>query len=111
MGYNTTVVILNDGLHDIRSDPKLGENIYDAVSIVDMQKGGVTVPAGSHCNPIHIVESHHADGVSLVAVGGNTAQVISPYISPSRKMFGENFSVEVLKELASQLGYRVVKKG
>lgn len=110
MGYNTTVVILNDGLHDIKEDPEIGAKLYNGV-LEASSRNGVTVSAGNHCNPIKIVETHHADSVSLIAVGGNTAQIISPYICSSRQMFEENTKVEILKALAEQLGYRVIKKG
>ena len=77
MGYNTTVVILNDALDQIRKDPKFGENLSRACSEV-MRGKGVDVPAGNHCNAARVIETHHADYDVMVRVGGNTGEVIQP---------------------------------
>lgn len=70
MGLNTTVVILNDALHDIRRDPKFGENLFFAII-----NGDKHVPAGGHGNAAYVVETHHADHEVLVRVGGNLGKV------------------------------------
>ena len=83
MGYNTTVVVMNDALGAIANDPKFGESLQRAVC--EAQRGKpVDVPAysyrngvdqewtGVHCNAATVIETHHADDTSLVAVGGNT---------------------------------------
>jgi len=84
MGYNTTVVILNDALGDIANDPDFGRKLADAilrqsgnrhevVNATSISPGG-TVRRSSMA--AIVVEQHHADETTLVAVGGNTAAVV-----------------------------------
>jgi hypothetical protein len=114
MGYNTTVVIMNDALEDIRKDPNFGENLVQAVlesvryRTTELDDRGfhhiVDIPAGNHANAGHVVESHHADGTHLVQVGGNLGQSIL-------YTWGWNIKPEeLLKRLADKHGYRLVKK-
>lgn len=109
MGFNTTAIILNDALDDIRNDRQIGEKIYEGVLTVD-RRNGSDVPARIFGNAIRIVETHHADEVALIAVGGNTAQIISNYICGWKQLFEEDTKVVILKHLADELGYRVIKK-
>ena len=79
MGYNTTVVIMNDALGDIKEDKDFGKRLYDAVLMV--QRGmPVDVAAhgkhGIHINAATVIETHHADMDVLVSVGGNAGKVV-----------------------------------
>lgn len=102
MGFNTTVVVLNDALHEIKNDPDFGRKLYDAVLCV--QRGPQDVSAGNHCNAVSVIESHHADGFHLIAVGGNygldLGYVGSWQADPD----------QMLRALADRRGYRLVKK-
>lgn len=75
MGLNTTIVVLNDGLHEIENDPEFGRKLAGAIR-------GFRGPdpesfsAGNHCNPAAVIEIHHADYEVLVAVGRNTGRVV-----------------------------------
>lgn len=76
MGYNTTVLILNDGLHDIETHPEeffknLNEKIMD----------GGDLPAGSHCNPAYVMPTGHADVFRLYATHQNSILELSKYSS------------------------------
>lgn len=86
MGYNTTVVIYNDSLHDIESDPEFGKRLVTAI-LEQHGKDSVTVIAkgakGSSTAAAVVVEQHHADETSLVAVGGNTAAVVHTQLGGS----------------------------
>ena len=75
MGYNTTVVVLNDALDQIRDDPEFGQKLYDAILRVQRGKP-VDVSAGYHCNAATVIETHHADYKVLVEVGGNYGRVV-----------------------------------
>lgn len=75
MGWNTTVVVLNDALDQIKNDPKFGEKLYYAC--LEVQRGKpVDVSAGYHCNAATVIETHHADIDVLVRVGGNYGEVV-----------------------------------
>ena len=76
MGNQTTLVILNDALHDIRNDPEFGNRLYNATL---GQNGGRfnTIPAGTYANAAEIIETHHAGSDVLILAGGNTANVVA----------------------------------
>ena len=53
-----------------------------------------------------MIETHHADGTALVAVGQNYGRKLGEFYP-----YGEGSEDErLLKALADKLGYRVVKK-
>jgi hypothetical protein len=101
MGLNTTVLILNDALHQIETDPQFGENLARAI----MTGQSIDVSAGCHCNAARVLETHHADMTSVVAVGGNIGRRVSVFN-------GNHFDSpeDTLKALADSLGFRVVRK-
>lgn len=78
MGYNTTVVVLNDALGAIAEDAEFGKRLAEAINRVSRGKP-VSVAAhgkyGIHCNAALVVETHHADYDVTVVVGGNTGRV------------------------------------
>jgi hypothetical protein len=81
MGFNTTVVILNDALDAIENDPDFGKNLVAAINKV-LHGGPVDVSAGCHYNAATVIETHHADYNVIVSVGGNYGKVIkrpAPY--------------------------------
>lgn len=77
MGFNTTVVVLNDALDQIAKDPEFGKNLVDAIMRRRRDGEYVTVPAGNHCNAAEVIETHHADYDVLVRIGGNTGRVVA----------------------------------
>lgn len=82
MGYNTTVLIVNDALDHIEHDPDFGKKLAEAVRQIwhDKTPGGVAVSArrdrSTHSNAASVIETHHADQTAVVLVGGNTARSI-----------------------------------
>lgn len=105
MGFNTTVVVLNDALHAIEQDVQFGPKLAQAI----LQMGGrsdehIDVSAMGHVNAATVIESHHADGLVVVAVGGNTALNMG---------YGGSYTnreLQVLNVLAERLGYTLHKK-
>jgi hypothetical protein len=66
MGWNTTMLILNDHLSSIENDSDFGKRVAS----------GVRQMGGSPTTPIEIrggllIESHHADHCVPILVGGN----------------------------------------
>jgi len=80
MGFNTTVVILNDSLGDIESDLEFGRRLASAIQQVNRHNSPVDVAAHGKrsisCNAARVIETHHADYDVFVRVGGNTGTVI-----------------------------------
>jgi hypothetical protein len=73
MGYNTTIVVLNDALGEIENDRNFGKKLAAAIrSNGTKMNSPFTVAAGSHGNAAVVVETHHADYTAIVAVRGNT---------------------------------------
>jgi len=78
MGYNTTVVIMNDALGAIGDDPDFGKNLANAVcKAVSKKDCPVRVGALGHSTAALVIETHHADVEVLVRVGGNQGNVVN----------------------------------
>lgn len=77
MGYNTTLVVYNDALDQIAKDPEFGKKLANAISRVGAYGEPVDVSAGNHANAARVIESHHADTSTIVAIGGNDGTVIA----------------------------------
>jgi hypothetical protein len=75
MGYNTTVLVLNDALGEIARDPEFGKKLAEAIGSAG-DGDSKNIAAGSFANAAMVVESHHSSETSLVALGGNHATVI-----------------------------------
>lgn len=109
MGWNTTVMICNDSLHAIESDAEFGKNLANAIKKASCYNKPVDVSAGSYCNAASVIESHHADGTALVAVGGNHGTKLGEFYYVGHHHTDDG-QVALLKALADKLGYRVSKK-
>lgn len=72
MGLNTTVLVLNDNLADIEKDEKLGSLLATCIKQMHNPERWLS-PVG---HGVYVVETHHADDVAILAVGGNTARVV-----------------------------------
>jgi hypothetical protein len=60
MGYQTTIMFLNDSYSDIKEHPKqVIENILDAMS--NTHEKSKTYSIGNFCNPMEAKRSEHAD--------------------------------------------------
>ena len=78
MGYNTTVVILNDALSEIATDPEFGRRLADAIKRLRAGDPEIVAAYGKHSihgNAAIVIESHHADYDVTVVVGGNRGRV------------------------------------
>ena len=108
MGYNTTVVLLNDALDQIAEDKDFGRKLAEATrALAELTPGTrIDVRAGNHCNAAHVVETHHASQTTVITVGGNLG-----LLRASRYGWGNTpeLELELLSAWAHKLGYRVVK--
>lgn len=105
MGFNTTVVVLNDALHQIRDDKEFGVKLYDAVTVVG--RGGKDVSAGNHGNAARVIETHHADGLHAVIVGGNTGDDLGYVGNYSLDLGTEEGKRFLLQKMAARFGYSI----
>lgn len=106
MGYNTSVIVMNDALGEIERDPDFGKKLSRACSAIFAPgRRRQDVSAMGHCNAATVIESHHADAVHLVAMGGNIGYDLG-YCG----RWDNDDPVAMLKGLADKLGYRIVKK-
>lgn len=80
MGWNTTVVVLNDALSFIENDPEFGKRLAGAIQKAVRGKpvdvAAHSANGGIHCNAATVIETHHADYDVLVRVGGNRGEVV-----------------------------------
>lgn len=91
MGMNSTVLILNDQLHDIAADPQ---------TFVDCLLGACNGGTPIEWTTGKLVACHHADDTAIIAVSGNQAKVLG-YAGPRLD------DIEALKQVANQLGYEL----
>ena len=106
MGFNTTVIVLNDALGNIEEDPEFGKNLARAIMHLSVSRGRpVDVSSKGHCNAATAIETHHADRYIATAIGGNTGVVLGD--CGSWQVDGE---VDMLRRLADQHGYTLHKK-
>lgn len=108
MGYNSTVVVMNDALHDIERDPDFSKKLVAAIAKA-YNRGSVNVSAGYHCNAATVIDSQHADVVSIIAVGGNHGSVLTRSSNGGRHHSQEDQEL-LLRRLAHQFGYNLHKK-
>lgn len=104
MGYNTTVLVLNDGLNEIAKDKDFGQKIAEATMKLQVMKGPLYVPAGFHANAASVIETHHADDIKMFAVGGNSVEDLGYVGRYNQKV------LDYLHNLADTYGYKLVKK-
>ena len=118
MGYNSTILILNDGLDDIERDlPAWWESVKRKILSMDTEQRGHAdghyglgdVGAGCHANCSTVLACHHADEVVVMAVGGNHASFLGSVYNGGKHSDPKD-QLDILKRLADKRGYRLVKK-
>lgn len=80
MGFNTTIVVLNDALSYIEKDRDFGRKLAAAIHHVSVRRP-VEVPAedgngGFFMNAARVIETHPADETVTVEVGQNQGRVV-----------------------------------
>lgn len=76
MGFNTTVVIMNDALRYIEEDLSFGLRLGRRVREICGARNPLWCRAGNYINAALVVETHHADDIVTVAVGENRGEVV-----------------------------------
>lgn len=119
MGFNTSVIVMNDALHEIADDPEFGPKLAAAISKLSLPaehrghragEWGVAVSSNGFSTAAVAVETHHADYETVIAVGGNQARILSHGIRPYDRGKDDSKEVAYLRELADQMGFTLRKK-
>lgn len=104
MGFNTAVLVLNDGLDQLQKYP----DEFVSGILENLDKGG-DFGVGSHGNPAAVLASEHADHVQLIAVGGNQiTRLFIAYNAWRLKLEEEEGQIELLRRWAASLGFDLV---
>ena len=105
MGFNTTVLILNDRLSEIERDSE-----EFAKSLCRMAGSGEVTgdsPVDFHTSQSGVIQTHHADSTAIILVGGNSATVLGTHYG--WKHNEPEFQIECLKWVLRDLGHEVRK--
>lgn len=111
MGHNTAVLILNDAIHGVQEDPKaFTDALMDAWHKFSRNHGNPTDFAiGNHVNGGTVFHESHADVTGVYAIGGNHTSKLYTGYNGGRHHTDED-RVKLLKELAAEMGFNIVKK-
>jgi len=106
MGWNASVVVLLDALDDIEQDPEFGRKLVRAIRKQLREPQYVT--SGRSANAAVVVLQHHADELSVVAVGGNMGRVVCRGLPWSllREADNNKFREQIVREVAQRLSQR-----
>ena len=109
MGYNSTIVVMNDSLHAIAEDKEFGQKLASAIQKLSLGRGSVDVSAGCHVNAATAIESHHADFMVPVLVGANYGRELKEgSVGWSHDEVDQE--IQMLRQLAEKHGFRLTKK-
>lgn len=105
MGYRTVLTLSNDEAHAWTNDPELGRKIMAAASIAphSPDRAREFLPYGT------IIEQVHADTQTVAFLDGYSGKPMA-YSHWHRAQSNESRDLEMLKALAEEMGYRIVKK-
>lgn len=120
MGFNTSMIVMNDAVHVIRDDPTFGKNVADAICKLSLpaeyrgHRGGdwgIDVSSRNHATAATVIESHHADYDTVIAFGGNRGLVLSKAVHPN--IYGkpeDPEKVKYLRAMAEEMGFTLRRK-
>ncbi len=107
MGWNTSVMILNDAMGALETDLDFGKRLHGAILALSVSTKPIDVAIGNSVRGCLVVETHHADQCIPILVGGN-------YAWPIEKCFvrwsASDPEFQLLQSLADKHGYVLHKK-
>jgi hypothetical protein len=121
MGYNTTILVLNDAF-DLCLDKHKDEFCSKIRSMsssgyllrgrdpLDPDEVGVTAESfsvGNHCNPAAVMTCTHADFTSVILVGGNYATVLGE--ARGYEHHKKKTVKRMLNDVLAQYGLKVIE--
>ena len=106
MGFNSTVLILNDRLSEIRREPeRFVEEMLNGIA----RSGYPVEEVGFHPGQSTVMSCAHADTVTILAVGGNCSTILGRFHNGGAH-HTEEAQVKLLRELADKYGFSLRKK-
>lgn len=104
MGFNTSVVILNDSLGDIANNPeRFVRELLDAIRGFGYAKHPYVT------GDTKVVSVEHADHKRIIAVGGNCGDILGA-ANGVRNDGSDESRLEMIRQVASDFGYDLHKK-
>ena len=110
MGYQSTLLIQNDALDQIKDDPEFGRKVVDAILHLSVDDKPVDICAGWHCNAATVIENHHANDTTVLAMGGGYGYIMGNAYACTQTLHTDEGKIKVLRELAARFGYTIHKK-
>ena len=108
MGYNATVVILNDRLHEIEKDLEFGQKLSQLILMNDRKN----YPHLKNTIPYHygidVAGVNHADVTSVVVTGGNCGTEIFSEYYGDYDLNTQQGLTKLVQMMASKLGCKLV---
>ena len=101
MGFNSTVLILNDRLSEIEKDPKFGQKLSDAVRSFDYEDTYIT-------GQTQVLSCQHASDTVIIGVGGNCGTRLDTLYHTNHHT--EADKLKIVQQMADNLGYVLTKK-
>ena len=106
MGFNSTILILNDQLSSIERDPEgFVKEMVNAISSI----GCSGDKQDFHPGQSTVMSVSHADTVTILAVGGNHSTVLGRVYNGGKHHTPEDQEF-ILRRLADEYGFRLVRK-
>lgn len=105
MGFNTSLMILNDHLHMLENEQNLGKKIISAVQKLSVQDGPVCIASG-----FSAIETHHADVHKLLCCGSNMLTDLNVATVHRSYVEYHDLKLGLLKQFASEMGFDLRKK-
>lgn len=102
MGLNTTLLILNDYLGELEKTENIGNKLVDII-----HRGYVAdslVNDYSSIPGVRVIDTTRSSHQHLLLVGGNT----SVFVGSVPKWSNE--PIEIIRQMADELGYKLVRK-
>jgi len=100
-------MFFNDCFETIKNDNEFGKRVTEAIQN-GFGKTNVDIIASNGQTVGEMIESHHADNTTLIAVGGNYGTKLGEFWGYSHHT--EEKQIELLESLADKLGYKISKK-
>lgn len=101
MGWISTIVLSNDVIHQVETDPTFGKRVHSAV--MKLGGGGGPFDIGHYGQA---VESHHNDGIIPVLVGHGQGRALSVSVPWN----SDDPELELLKRLAEKRGFTLRRR-